>query len=138
MRFYYSEQWRMDYVGKAFKLNIGVGTTLAELISFDIDGTLEVGDPPGCIDMDMVRSAKAQGYIIGSCSDRTVTNQKRIWQEQGIEVSFTVLKHQLGQVKSEFSADEYYHIGDTNIDQQYAEREGFTYFLPEASVTKFW
>ncbi|MEC9309887.1 MAG: HAD family hydrolase [Chloroflexota bacterium] len=111
---------------------------MAELISFDIDGTLNVGDPPGCIDMNMVRSAKEKGYIIGSCSDRTVTNQKRIWQEQGIEVSFTVLKHQLGQVKSDFNADEYYHIGDTNIDQQYAEREGFTYFLPEDSVTKFW
>lgn len=123
---------------ESIQVKYRIGTTLAELISFDIDGTLEVGDPPGCIDMDMVRSAKANGYIIGSCSDRTVTNQKRIWQEQGIEVSFTVLKHQLGQVKSDFNADEYYHIGDTNIDQQYAEREGFTYFLPEDSVTKFW
>lgn len=118
------------------KYRIGIG--LAELISFDIDGTLAVGDPPGCIDMDMVRRVKANGYIIGSCSDRTVTNQKRIWQEQGIEVSFTVLKHQLAQVKSGFEAERYYHIGDTNIDQQYAEKEGFTYFLPADAVPKFW
>ena len=82
---------------------------MAELISFDIDGTLEVGDPPGCIDMEMGRKAKENGYIIGSCSDRTVTNQKRIWSEQGIEVAFTVVKHQLESVKELFEAEQYYH-----------------------------
>mgnify|MGYP001956843284 FL=1 len=111
---------------------------LTELISFDIDGTLEVGDPPGCIDMNMVREAKEKGYIIGSCSDRTVTNQKRIWSEQGIEVSFTVVKHQLETVKDAFDADHYYHIGDTNIDKQYADQAGFTFYLPEDSVSVFW
>ena len=111
---------------------------MAELISFDIDGTLEVGDPPGCIDMEMVRKAKEKGYIIGSCSDRTVTNQKRIWSEQGIEVSFTVVKHQLESVKEAFKADCYYHIGDTNIDKQYADQAGFTFCLPEDSVPVFW
>jgi hypothetical protein len=30
---------------------------LAKLISFDIDGTLEVGDPPGCITFARVRHA---------------------------------------------------------------------------------
>ena len=111
---------------------------MAELISFDIDGTLEVGDPPGCIDMEMVRKAKENGYIIGSCSDRTVTNQKRILSEQGIEVSFTVVKHQLESVKELFEAEQYYHIGDTNIDKQYADQAGFTFFLPEDSVPVFW
>jgi hydroxymethylpyrimidine pyrophosphatase-like HAD family hydrolase len=40
---------------------------LATLISFDIDGTLVVGDPPGLITLDMVRQAQASGYLIGSC-----------------------------------------------------------------------
>ena len=111
---------------------------MARLISFDIDGTLEVGDPPGCITMDMVRRAIDLGFIIGSCSDRTVTNQRNIWRTHDIEVEFTVLKHQLELVKEQFDASEYNHIGDTNIDQQYAERAGFTFFLPDQSLQNFW
>ena len=97
---------------------------MAKLISFDIDGTLEVGDPPGYITMDMVRQAKDLGYIIGSCSDRTISNQQRIWRTAEITVSFTVLKHQLDSVKAEFPAEEYYHIGDTDLDRMAATRAG--------------
>ncbi len=111
---------------------------MARLISFDIDGTLEVGDPPGYITMDMVRRAQALGFIIGSCSDRTVGNQQQIWQKHDIAVEFTVLKHQLEQVKEEFDAAEYYHIGDTNLDRQYAERAGFAYLFPDPSVDQLW
>ena len=53
-------------------------------------------------------------------------------------MQFTVLKHQLDQVKSEFDADIYYHIGDTEIDRQYAERNGFEFFWPAAAVETFW
>lgn len=111
---------------------------MAKLISFDIDGTLEVGDPPGIITMARVRHALALGYIIGSCSDRTVSQQQRIWIEHAIPVAFTVLKHHLERVRAEFSAEQYYHIGDTNIDRYYAERAGFTYFYPDASVDHLW
>ena len=83
---------------------------MTRLISFDIDGTLEVGDPPGCITLDMVRAAQASGCIIGSCSDRTVSNQQRIWETAGIAMEFTVLKHQLDAVKEQFPAEDYYHI----------------------------
>jgi hypothetical protein len=90
---------------------------VSKLISFDIDGTLEVGDPPGYITMARVRQALALGYIIGSCSDRPVSHQRQMWMEHEITVAFTVLKHQLDQVRAEFSAERYYHIGDTNMDR---------------------
>jgi hypothetical protein len=111
---------------------------LAKLISFDIDGTLEVGDPPGCITLEMVRAAKSSGCIIGSCSDRTVSNQQRIWQLAEIEMEFTVLKHQLDSVKEQFKAEDYYHIGDTDLDRQYAERNGFNFLLPDVEVAQLW
>ena len=53
-------------------------------------------------------------------------------------VALTVLKHHLDRVKAEFSAEQYYHIGDTNMDQHYAERNGFAYFYPDASVDHLW
>jgi len=111
---------------------------LPKLISFDIDGTLETGDPPGYITMARVREAVELGYIIGSCSDRTVSQQQRMWEAHGISVSFTVLKHQLDQVRAEFSAEVYYHIGDTNMDRHYAERNGFAYLFPDTSIDHLW
>ena len=111
---------------------------MAKLISFDIDGTLEVGDPPGCVTLDMVRRARDLGYIIGSCSDRTIRNQQRIWSDHDILVEFTVLKHQLDLVRAEFHAEEYYHIGDTDLDRAAARRAGFEYFMPDAAVQQFW
>jgi hypothetical protein len=111
---------------------------MRRLISFDIDGTLEVGDPPGSITIARVRRALELGYIVGSCSDWPVSHQKRMWLKHDVPVSFTVLKHQLDRVRAEFSAEHYVHIGDTNIDRQYAERNGFTYYYPDASIDHLW
>lgn len=102
---------------------------MAKLISFDIDGTLEVGDPPGGITMEMVRGVQGLGFMIGSCSDRTVSEQQRMWQEHGIKVEFTVLKHGLEELKNRFPANEYYHVGDTETDRRASQQAGFS-FLP--------
>ena len=41
-------------------------------------------------------------------------------------------------VEEEFDAAEYYHIGDTNMDRQYAERAGFSYLYPDPPVDQLW
>ena len=110
---------------------------MTTLISFDIDGTLEVGDPPGGVTMDMVRKVQGMGYLIGSCSDRTVSEQRRIWRDHGIKVEFTVLKHRLDEVKERFQVDEYYHVGDTEADRRASVQAGFNFLPVDAAIARF-
>src|SRR5439155_851565 len=84
---------------------------MVTLVSFDIDGTLEVGDPPGIVSIALVQTAKRLGYLVGSCSDRPISHQKSLWERLRITVDFTVLKHELATVKARFAAAAYYHIG---------------------------
>jgi hypothetical protein len=108
------------------------------LISFDIDGTLEAGDPPGLITMAMVRQAQRLGCLIGSCSDRPLSDQRRIWEIHRIAVDFTVLKHRLADVKARFQADIYYHFGDTDMDDFYAQQAGFHFVKADGSMAQDW
>ena len=68
---------------------------MVTLVSFDIDGTLEVGDPPGIVSIALVKTAKRLGYLVGSCSDRPISHQQSLWERLKIAVDFTVLKHEL-------------------------------------------
>jgi len=85
---------------------------LVILISFDIDGTLDVGDPPGVLTIEMVRRVQQKGFLIGSCSDRPLSGQRAIWEQYNIPVDFGVSKHMLPNVEAKFESDVYYHIGD--------------------------
>jgi hypothetical protein len=102
------------------------------LVSFDIDGTLEVGEPPGIISIDMVRRAQRLGYVIGSCSDRPISHQRDLWDRLGIVADFTVLKHRLADVKAQYSAGSYYHIGDTDTDDH------FRFLKADAAAHRSW
>ncbi len=111
---------------------------MAILVSFDIDGTLETGNPPGPITMNMVRKAQAHGCIVGSASDRPLPVQQAIWDRHSIEVSFVSAKQGLPDVKSRFPAEEYYHIGDTELDRQFALAAGFHFVPMDAGNTEPW
>ncbi len=109
------------------------------LISFDIDGTLEVGDPPGILTMEMVRRAQEKGFLIGSCSDRPISAQRAIWGQHNIPVDFAVGKMMLPDVKAKFEADIYYHIGDReDLDKKYALDAGFEFLWPDEAIMKPW
>jgi hydroxymethylpyrimidine pyrophosphatase-like HAD family hydrolase len=101
--------------------DVGAGKTL---VSFDIDGTLEAGDPPGPVTFALVARARARGYVIGSASDRTLAEQRAIGQTAGISVDFVCHKHRLLESTSQFNCQRMLHIGDTSLDGYYARLAG--------------
>jgi len=99
------------------------------LVSFDIDGTLEMGDPPGPLSADFVRRTQRSGCLIGSCSDRTIRDQSAMWDAAGIMPDFVVVKNQLDSVRARFASRRYVHIGDTHVDAHFAEQARFEFFF---------
>jgi hypothetical protein len=99
------------------------------VVSFDIDGTLEMGDPPGPIGADFVKRTQEEGCIIGSCSDRTMREQSDVWERVGIVPDFVVAKHRLERVREQFSCERFVHIGDTQIDAHFARLAGFEFYF---------
>jgi len=95
--------------------------TRAPLLSFDIDGTLEIGDPPGIIPIALVRRAKAV-----------------VWHRLGMLADFTVLKHRLADLRARFDAAHYYHVGDTELDEQMATLAGFRFLRANAVAHRAW
>jgi len=108
------------------------------LVSFDIDGTLECGQPPGVVPLALVTTAKRLGYLVGSCSDRPLAYQGALWSALGIAVDFTVLKHRLADLKTRFAATAYYHIGDADADARYASDAGFRFLRADAAAHAAW
>lgn len=109
------------------------------LLSFDIDGTLEDGDPPGPVSIDVVRRAIGLGYVVGSASDRTLRDQANVWSRRGIEPHFVSHKHTLEAIALRFPAVRRVHVGDTNVDDYYARLAGFEFvFAPAATEDPDW
>lgn len=108
------------------------------LVSFDIDGTLEVGDPPGIITIGAVQTARRLGYLVGTCSDRPVAHQRHLWERLALHPDFTVLKHRLADLKATFTATAYYHIGDTDVDEHFAGLAGFRFLRADAASFRAW
>lgn len=99
------------------------------LISFDIDGTLEMGDPPGPLTADFVRGMQQRGCLIGSCSDRTIREQSSMWDAAGIVPDFVVVKNRLDSLRERFASHRYVHIGDTHVDAHFAKQANFEFFF---------
>jgi hypothetical protein len=111
---------------------------VSTVVSFDIDGTLEVGAPPGLVSVAALRIAHGLGYVVGTCSDRPVAHQREVWAQLGLVPDFTVLKHRLADVKAAFAAAAYYHVGDTDIDEHFAVLAGFSFVRADAASLRAW
>ncbi len=116
----------------------------AILLSFDIDGTLIDGDPPGPIQIDVVRHAIELGFIVGTASDRTVREQRALWARHGLEPDFVGHKHHLGELRDRFEVTQFVHVGDTDVDAHYARLASFDFYypwdfpLPGTTGASFW
>jgi len=108
------------------------------VVSFDIDGTLEIGEPPGVVPIALIRTAKRLGYLVGSCSDRPLTYQQAVWERLGITPDFMVLKHRLAEVRRRFAAAAYYHVGDSDTDARYASAAGFRFLEADPAAHAAW
>lgn len=108
------------------------------LLSFDIDGTLEIGEPPGIIPVALVRTAQRLGYLVGSCSDRPLSFQQAMWEGLAIRADFTVLKHRLADLRTQFAAAAYYHVGDSDLDERVAREAGFHFLRADADGHRRW
>jgi len=97
------------------------------LVSLDIDGTMEFGEPPGPVTVELVRTLLAAGIVVGSASDRTRSDQEETWAEHGVVVAFVGGKHQLDAVRARFPEHRCVHVGDTHVDEHYAGLHGFEY-----------
>ena len=97
------------------------------LVSLDIDGTMEFGEPPGPVTVAIVRRLLAAGIVVGSASDRTRGDQEDCWRTRDVTVAFVGGKHHLDDVRARFSATRYVHVGDTHVDEHYAGLHGFEF-----------
>jgi hypothetical protein len=97
------------------------------VVSFDIDGTMEFGDPPGPIGADVARELAARGVVVGVASDWPRSNQRPLWSRHGVDVRFVGGKHHLLTVRTQFPAARYLHVGDTDVDERYAMLAGFEF-----------
>jgi hypothetical protein len=98
------------------------------LVSVDIDGTLEAGDPQGPVPLEFVRRIGALGALVGSSSDRTIADQRQFWRAAGARIDFVVLKQQLPGLPGRYTCDRYVHVGDSMMDEYYAGVAGFDFW----------
>ena len=108
------------------------------VISLDLDGTLEFGDPPGPITPAIVRALQQATAAVGSASDRTARDQARLWQRFSLEPDFVVVKAQLRSIPARYPSRLLVHIGDRFADHLEAINAGALFVhVDTLSVTEW-
>ena len=98
------------------------------MLSLDIDGTMEFGDPPGPVTVALVRELAAAGLVVGCASDRTRTDQETAWGAHELTMAFVGGKHHLHEVRAQYvDAHRYVHVAVSHVDELYAGLAGFEF-----------
>ena len=61
-----------------------------------------------------------------------------MWEKLEIEPEFVCNKHLLTDVKQKFKADYYLHMGDRELDRQYALEAEFDFMWQDEAATEPW
>ena len=106
-----------------------------QVISFDIDLTLDIGDDDDqnliLIEPEVITRLQRLGYIVGTSSDRSVENQKETLRKLGQTPHFCIPKDMLGWTKMLLSAESYVHVGDDQLrDRNIALAAGWEHQWP--------
>ncbi|MSQ29905.1 MAG: hypothetical protein EXR68_05395 [Dehalococcoidia bacterium] len=108
-------------------------------ISFDLDRTLDFGDPSGPIVPALIGALQDAAAIVGSASDRTVLDQRRMWERAGIgPPAFAVAKAQLRTVPAAYPDHFLVHIGDRFADHLEAVNAGAFFIHVDTFSLKQW
>lgn len=108
------------------------------VVSFDIDGTLEFGDPNGPVVTGLVRALQDTRVVVGSASDRTVLDQRRVWSAAGIEPEFVVVKNHLRRIPNDYPGGLLVHVGDRFADELEAANAGAVFVHVDALSWDEW
>ena len=81
-------------------------------LSFDIDDTINLGpESPGPVSWRDIADLQQAGYIIGSCSDREPSDQRRVWAEAGIVEAFAIPKELMWAMQACYRHYPAIHVG---------------------------
>ena len=84
------------------------------IVSLDIDDTIDLNDGyPAPISWTQVRELQDAGWMVGSCSDRPPSDQRRVWAEAGLTEAFAIPKELLHGLRSLHPELEVHHVGDS-------------------------
>ena len=110
------------------------------VVSFDIDLTLVTPDDAGesaggVVPVGTLSVLREMGYIVGTCSDRLVTDQRQLMGDMGFEPDFCVPKSMLGPARAMLPGPSHIHVGDDPTrDRDIALRAGWEHRWPAEAV----
>ena len=96
--------------------NLNPETTDVDIWSFDIDLTLEMpDDEPRCrgtVPVSRPKELQANGAIVGTCSDREPSGQRRSMESMGFSPDFCIPKEMLRTLAQLMKDANIVHVGD--------------------------
>ena len=104
--------------------------------SFDIDLTIHLPDEDdptagGEIRIQRLKDLQAEGYIVGTCSDREPSDQRQVMEGLGFAPDFCIPKELLGAARMLLDGASLVHVGDDDQrDRKMAELGRWQHLWP--------